>query len=239
LLYARSHGAAVEALPARPPRPLDRHWRQRQPRLLSHTEVGRLLAAALALPPLRAIRAATTATLIGLLWATGLRIGEALALDIGDLDGRKRLLTVRQGKFGKSRVLPLCASVCQALERYLEDPRRRVSTAPTAPLFVSCLHGRLGDCAAWQSLRAACAAADIDRPWPRLHDLRHTFAVGRVAAWYAQGVDVNVRLPALSTYLGHVSIENTRQYLVANGLLLQQAAARFDRQTSRLDQVRA
>jgi len=238
LAHARRHGAPVEALPARPARPLDHHWRQRQPRILSRTEIGSVLAAARTLPPAGGIRAATAATLIGLLFATGLRVGEALALDVGDLDRLARLLTVRRGKFGKSRILPLCDSVSEALERYLAHPRRRVSTAPSAPLFVSSRHGRVGYLVAWNSLQAACAATKIERPWPRLHDLRHTFAVGRLAVWYEERADVNGRLPALSTYLGHVSVENTRRYLVANGLLLQQAAARFAQQTSGLDEVR-
>lgn len=239
LAYARRHGAAVGALPARPSKPSDRHWRERQPRILSPAEIGSVLAAARALPPVGSIRPATAAILIGLLYATGLRIGEALALDVGDLDRRNRILTVRRGKFGKSRVLPVCESLCQALDHYLAHPCRRVSTRPSAPFFVSVHRGRVGHNAVSKSMRAACVAAAIDEPWPRLHDLRHTFAVGRVAAWYAQGSDVNARLPALSTYLGHVEIENTRRYLCANGLLLQQAAARFAQQTRGLDQVRS
>lgn len=238
LAYARRHGAAIEALLARPPRPPDHHWRQRQPRILSLAEIRSLLSAARALPPMGGLRPASAATLIGLLFTTGLRIGEALALDVGDLDRRDRILTVRRGKFGKSRALPVCESVCQALDHYLAHPCRRVSTAPSAPLFVSSLRGRLADSTTGHYLRAACVRAAIPKPWPCRHDLRHTFAVGRVAAWYAQGIDVNARLPALSTYLGHVEVENTRRYLSANGLLLQEAAARFAQRTSALDQVR-
>ena len=84
---------------------------------------------------------------------------------------------------------------------------------------------------------AACRIADIGRPWPRPHDFRHTFAVGRVAAWYRQGRDVDALLPALSTYLGHVSVEGTRLYLIANGGLLEQAGARFEHWTRALDEV--
>jgi integrase len=87
------------------------------------------------------------------------------------------------------------------------------------------------------AIRSACLAAGIPKPWPRPHDFRHTFAVSRVAAWYAQGRDVNALLPALSTYLGHISVENTRLYLTANGDLLEQAAVRFEHQTSALDEV--
>ena len=79
--------------------------------------------------------------------------------------------------------------------------------------------------------------AALPGPMPHIHDLRHAFAVRRVAHWYAAGWDVNAQLPALSTYLGHVSVENTRLYLVANGALLQAASARFARGTAALDGV--
>ena len=104
--YALRHGACIETLPARPPKPTS-YWRQRQPRILSAIEIGSLLASARRLPPVDSLRPATTATLLGLLYTTGLRIGEALALDVGDLDRSDRILTVRKGKFGKSRALPL------------------------------------------------------------------------------------------------------------------------------------
>lgn len=236
LAYARRHRAHVEALPARPPKPF-RHGRQRQPRILSTTEVNRLLAAARRLPPTEDLRPATTATLLGLLYTTGLRIGEALTLDVGDLDARDRMLTVRCGKFGKSRALPLRDSTSEALLGYLIHPRRRVGTERWAPLFVSCRRRRLADPTVRSNLQEACRTAGLAKPWPRLHDFRHTFAVSRVAAWYAQGRDVNTLLPTLSTYLGHVSVENTRRYLIANGVLLQQAAARFAHLTTALDEV--
>jgi integrase len=89
----------------------------------------------------------------------------------------------------------------------------------------------------WRALRKACLAAGISKPLPRPHDFRHTFAIGRVEAWSAQGRDIDALLPALGTYLGHVSVENTRLYLTANGTLLEQAAARFAHHTSALDEV--
>jgi integrase len=93
---------------------------------------------------------------------------------------------------------------------------------------------RLSYPGAAQAFRQSSHAADLE-PLPRLHDLRHTFAVQRVVGWYAAGQDVNAWLPALSTYLGHVSIENTRLYLRANGLLFEEAAARFELRTCGLD----
>lgn len=236
--YALRHGASIEALPARPPKP-SRHWRQRQPHILSATEVASILAAARRLPPADSLRPATTATLFGLLYTTGMRIGEALALDVGDLDRCDRILTIRKGKFGKSRALPLRESTVEALVRYLDHPLRPVGTAASDPIFVSCRRRRLSDPTVRPALQKACLGAGIPKPWPRPHDFRHTFAVSHVAAWYAEGKDVNALLPTLSTYLGHLSVENTRLYLTANGTLLEQAAERFEHSTSALDEVRS
>jgi integrase len=130
--YALLHGACIETLPARPPKPAA-YWRQRQPRILSVTEVRSILAAARRLPPVDSLRPATTATLLGLLYITGIRIGEALALNVGDLDCGDRILTVRKGKFGKSRALPLRESTVEALVRYVHHPLRPVGTDASAP----------------------------------------------------------------------------------------------------------
>jgi len=234
--YALRHQAPGEALPARPPSP-SAFWRKRQPQIVSATEAARLLAAARRLPPADGLRPATMATLLGLLYTTGIRIGEALALDVGDLDCHDRILTIRKGKFGKSRTLPLRESAVEALLRYVHHPQRLVSTAASAPIFVSSRHRRLSYPTVCSAVQKAYLIAAIPKPWPRPHDFRHTFAVSRVAAWYAEGRDVNSLLPVLSTYLGHVSVENTRLYLTANGILLDQAATRFAKNTSALDEV--
>ena len=233
--FAARHGARVGPCPARPSRP-PISLRLRQPRILSVAEIRAVLNASRELPPAGGLRAATCATLFGLLWATGLRIGEALALHVGDLDRADRVLTVRRGKFGKSRVLPLRASTVAAIERYLRNPKRPMGTAPDAPIFVSLRQRRLSHPAAAGSFGQACSAAGIVGR-VRLHDLRHSFAVQRVATWYATRRDFQVLLPALSTYLGHVSVENTRTYLRANGLLLEQACKLFETSTAGLDEV--
>ena len=226
----------MEALPERPVRPWQ-FWRQRQPRIVSAKEVGLMLAAARQLSPQGSLRPATAATLIGLLYSTGIRIAEALALDVGDLDRCDRLLTIRKGKFGKSRALPLRQSVSEALAGYLDHPRRPVGTKATDPLFVSRRRRRLAYPAARSAIATVCHQAEIADPHPRPHDFRHTFAVNRVAAWYQEGRNVNALLPAMSTYLGHVSVENTRAYLIANSALLEQAAKRFAERTSALDEM--
>ena len=235
--YALRHDARGDALPPRPPKPA-RYWRQRPPRILSTPEIENLLSAARRLPPAESLRPATSATLLGLLYVTGIRIGEALALDVGDLDRRERVLTIRQGKFGKTRVLPLRETTVKVLARYVEHPHRCVGIEESAPLFVSLRRRRLTHQTSVVALQHACRAAQLSKPWPRPHDFRHTFAVSRMAAWYQEGRDLNSQLPQLSTYLGHVSVEHTRQYLTANGALLERAAARFARQTCALDEVR-
>ncbi len=232
--HARRHGARIEARPARPPKSSARYWRQRQPRILSVEEVASILAAAHRLSPGVGLR---TATMLGLLYTTGIRIGEALTLDVGDLDRQDQILTIRSGKFGKSRALPLYKSTVEALVRYMEHPLRPMGTEESAPIFVSTRGRRLSDTAARPGIRRACLAAEIPEPLPRPHDFRHTFAVSRVLAWYELGRDVNALLPALSTYLGHSCVEHTRLYLVANGALLEQASVRFAHHAKALDEV--
>lgn len=234
LAYAKRHGASVMDLPPRPPKPMfcvNRH----HPRILTEAEFGVLLSAAARLSPMDSYRPVTTTTILGLLWTTGLRIGEALALDVGDIDFHDRLLTVRAGKFGKDRVLPLKNSTAAALDKYLHHPLRKKSASCSAPLFISMRGRRLCIGSFRGTYKQSWAMAALPGPRPRLHDIRHAFAVHRVAGWYVAGVDVNAKLPALSTYLGHVSVENTRLYLVANGSLLEAASARFARGTAALD----
>ncbi len=236
LSYAVRHGGDVESLPARPLKtPLP--WRQRQPRLVTITETRSLLTGAREYPPHSILRPATTATLIGLLYTTGIRIGEALALDVGDLDTKDRILSIREGKFGKSRCLPLLESTAEAMLRYLDHPLRPLGTEASAPFFVSGRRRRLSYPTARGAIYEVCRIAEISKPCPRPHDFRHTFAVSRVESWYREGRDVNSLLPVLSTYLGHVSVENTRRYLIANGVLLEQASQRFEHQARALDEV--
>ncbi|MEQ1735909.1 MAG: tyrosine-type recombinase/integrase [Rhodoglobus sp.] len=233
LAHAQRHGASVE-LPPRPPAP-SASLRKRPPRILTAPEFTRVFAATYKLETTNKFWSATTRTLIGLLFTTGIRIGEARALDVGDLDVANSLLTVRRGKFGKARIIPLRASATAALEEYLKHPARPVAARSTMPIFLSGRGNRIGHAGAAHNLHTACRVAAIATPHPCVHDLRHSFAVLRVAAWYEQGRDVDALLPLLSTYLGHVSVENTRTYLAANGLLLEHAASRFARKIAGLD----
>ena len=236
LAHARRHGARVERLPERPPK-APAYWRRRQPRIVSSEEMTRWLRAAHDLPPLGGWRAVSIVTLLGLLWVTGMRIGEALALHVDALDRTHGILTVVRGKFGKSRALPLHPSTVQALACYIDHPMRPIQASAASPIFASTRRRRLSQAAAQAGIDTAARAAEISPPRPRPHDLRHTFAISRLAACYAEGRDPQAMLPILSTYLGHGSVEATRQYLVANGSILEQAAQRFSAYATIEDEV--
>jgi integrase len=231
LTHARQHGASIEALPERP-RNTPSSIRMREPFVLSHSQIDRLLGATHKLTPGRPHVQATHACVMGLLYTTGLRISEALNLDVGDLDRRDKTLMVRAGKFKKDRLLPVPSSTVAALVRYLEDPLRPLARDPDVPFFVSRQRGRLSDVAATTMLHRAATLAGLEPESDsriRLHDLRHTFAVHRVLAWYREGRDVNVLLPALSTYMGHLSPAHTYTYLRSAELLSGEVARRFER----------
>jgi integrase len=181
---------------------------------------------------LRGLKGATYATLLGLLAATGMRVGEAIALQRDDVDDHAGVLVVRHGKFGKSRELPLHPTTTAALRAYARK-RDRVLRHPRSPSF---LLSRAGTRLHYKNVHAAFLrlvprvrlAAHRPRR-PRLHDLRHTFAVATLVRWYRAGLDVEVRLPALSTYLGHVAPSSTYWYLTATPELLHLAQRRAQR----------
>jgi integrase len=230
LAHARRHGAPVEPSPERP-RKTPSSVRLREPIILSVAEVGGLVTAARRLSPELPYVQATYPCLFGLLYSTGIRIGEALSLDVDDLDRREQTLLVRAGKFKKSRLLPLAPSIFAALGRYLDDPRRPLALEPDQPFFLSNLRRRLSYTASYEALRRATRLAGLPDGHGRirLHDLRHTFAVRRVLSWQREGRDVNTLLPLLSTYMGHVSPAHTYSYLRAAAILDGEVARRFER----------
>ncbi len=241
LLHAARHGVPVISLPERPPSASP--WtRAREPFVLTREEVVRLLEAAQRLSPKFPYSAATYVALFGLLYCTGIRVGEALNLDVADLDRHRALLFVRKGKFGKDRLLPLHPTAVQALERYLEDPHRHLSPSPGTPLFVSNKRRHFSHPAAATALRLAGELAgvrDAAGRTPRPLDLRHTFAVNRLAAWYREGRDVNALLAGLSCYMGHVSPAHTFTYLRAADLLLGEGARLFQASAAAIIEVGA
>lgn len=204
--------------------PTRRRWRP--PFIYSEADIVALMEEAGRSIP-QPLRAATYETLIGLLAATGLRIGEAIRLDRRDIDFSDGVLAVRESKFGKSRQVPLQSGTLQALEQY---SRRREELCPhpsSESFFVSLRGTRIIYACAWPTFRMLCEEAGVGvggTRRPRIHDLRHTFAVRTLLGWYRDGLDVQVRLPWLSTYLGHREPRYTYHYLSAAPELLGHAA---------------
>lgn len=200
------------------------------PYLYSDQEIGRLLTEAAALRP--PLRATSHYTLIGLLAVSGMRIGEALRLDRDDVDLDAGVLTIHLTKFGKSRQLPLHPSTTAALARY-DRQRDELYPKPKAPsFFVSTRGNRMDKSAVQKVFRDLCRRAGIERVWgspqPRLHDIRHAFAVQTLLDWHRSGADVHARMLWLSTYLGHAEPSDTYRYLTAAPELLALAAARLE-----------
>jgi len=201
------------------------------PYLYSDADIAALISATASLrTPLRRV---TFATLIGLLAVTGIRVGEAIALDRGDLDTTVGLLTVRHGKFDKARLVPLHPTSLAALQGYLRRRDRLTPLPGTMALFVSSAGTRLLYCnvhATWKQLitRSGLRARSASCR-PRIHDLRHSFAVRAMLDAYAAGEDGQQRLTLLSTWLGHVHPASTYWYLSASPELMTVAAQRLER----------
>jgi integrase len=214
-----------------PPDLLADRSRRATPYLYTNTEIAALIGAAdgLRFP----LRAATYQTLIGLLAVTGMRIGEAIRLDRGDLDLAHELLLVRDSKFGKTRELPLHESTTRALHAYLRLRDRLQQPPQTPALFVSPTGTRLLYCNVHATFRQLRDAAGLrprsDRCRPRIHDLRHSFAIRTLLDAYHDEGDVQRRLSLLSTYLGHVDPGATYWYLSAAPELLALAGQRLER----------
>ncbi|MDA8381371.1 MAG: tyrosine-type recombinase/integrase [Actinomycetota bacterium] len=203
------------------------------PYLYTEDDVRALMAAA---GTLRSpIRQATFEVVVGLLWATGMRIGEALGLDDSDVDLAHGVLTVRQAKFGKSRELPIHESAVVALRAYVKRRDELFPLAGTPAFFVSAAGRRVRYDNFHQTyLKLVKEAGLVRRPpacRPRPHDLRHSFAVRTLTGWYRDGVDVEARIPRLSTYLGHAHPANTYWYLSAAPELLGLAVQRLEAAT--------
>ena len=168
-----------------------------------------------------------------LLYGAGLRLSEALSLWVGDVDLPVALITIRNTKFYKSRIVPLGPQLNQAMVRYAKNRKEAGhSQSKSAPFFVGCTGAPLKTSTVQQAFLRLRAHAGIRRTdgaryQPRLHDLRHAFAVNRLTAWYKQGADVQTQLAKLSTYLGHISIASTQVYLTMTPTLLGEASIRF------------
>jgi integrase/recombinase XerD len=207
-------------MPARPTRAA--------PYIYTQAQIAALLAAARRLRP--AIRAATIHTLVALMAATGIRTGEALGLDLTHLDLQAATLTVT-GKYGKTRVLPLHPSVLDGLAAYLRERDRHLPALTCPALLVTTrgtrlkpqlVHPVFRDLADQAGLAPASSASR-----PRLHDLRHTFAVSTMLDAYRSGSDPAAVLPVLATWLGHADPGDTYWYLTGTAELLAAATDRL------------
>jgi integrase/recombinase XerD len=231
--YLVSRGFLVSS-PFKEPAPhIQRTFR---PYIYSHDELGRLLEAiSQEQSRRRLLEPETLRTIILLLYGAGLRAGEALRLRPCDVNFQDRVLSIWGTKFFKSRLLPIGASLAAALANYAQQhqPVRPADEHP--PSFFTTRSGktvRLGLLeAAFVRLRerAGIRRPSTDRWQPRLHDLRATFAVRRLVAWYREGADLQARLPLLSTYLGHINLSGTQAYLPMTHELLAEASRRFER----------
>lgn len=227
--FAR-HMAGIDAATEVPPLgliPSRQRWRP--PFIFSPADQGALMAEA------RTMRwrlpAATHETIIGLLATTGMRVGEALKLDRGDVDWGEGVLLVRESKFGKSRQVPVLPCTLEALNRYGEVRDELGKRPSTASFFVSVRGTRMIYAVVQEVFRRLCTAARIGEDSdivPRIHDLRHTFAVRTLLEWYRAGENVEALLPRLSTYLGHRDPRSTYWYLSAAPELLSLAAGRLE-----------
>lgn len=224
--YLRNFDARNEV----PPKDLLAHRAHRvAAHVYSHDEIDALMAAARCIHS--PFKAATFETLIGLLAATGMRVGEAISLDSADVDLDGAVVIVTNTKFGKSRAVPLHTSTVTALDTYARQRRVRWPSPHADSFFVSTVGTRLIHTDINAVFRKLIAATGIRRPGerrPRPHDLRHTFAIRVLLGWYRDGEDVQARLRSLSTYLGHTKPTSTYWYLSAVPELMAVAAERLE-----------
>lgn len=205
--------------------------RRLPPHIYTDEELRALLSAAGQLAPRDGLRPITIQTYLGLLAATGLRVSEALALNRQDVGLDKAVITVRSGKFGKTRLVPLAPSTVAALADYRRQCERHAPWVDDDAFFFFDNAKRLNyDQAlyAFQCLRRRLGWERGNSRLPRMYDLRHSFACWRLRQWYADGVDVNWALPQLSTYLGHVNVSDTYWYLTAVPELMAIVTERFE-----------
>ncbi len=207
------------------------------PHIYHEKEIVELLSAARQLGPQGSLRPATFETLFGLMASTGLRVSEAIHLRDADVDLKRGMLIIRQTKFAKSRQLPVHSTTVKALARYRRLRARHVPTTADMPFLISSRGQRLGAPLGERQAHRVFNALRDSLGWvnrgahaaPRLHDLRHTFAVRRLVLWHAEGADVNQKILALSTYLGHAEIFYTYWYLTAVPELMALAGGKFER----------
>jgi site-specific recombinase XerD len=230
-LVARGHlpASPLPALGPRIPRSFQAH-------IYSHDELRRLLDATSVLETDRwPLQSLTFRTILLVLYGAGLRPGEALRLRCCDADLSARVLAIWDTKFFKSRLVPIGADLCKALDTYWTDRQQLPLLAETRSTFFCTNAGLVISLAKLEKVfvrlreQAGIRRPATDRWQPRLHDMRHAFAVRRLIIWYREGADVQACLPLLATYLGHVNLAGTQTYLTMTPELLGEASLRFER----------
>jgi site-specific recombinase XerD len=205
---------------------------KRLPYLFDLTKARRLLAVASNLPdtPKGPQRALVYETVFVLLYGLGLRVGEVARLTVGDVDFTRNILCIRETKFSKNRWVPFGPNMANRLRRYC-DQRYGETAATETPLFSFTQGRHIHPCTISQTFHKLLPQLELQLPPgvapPRVHDLRHSFAVGTLLRWYREGVDPNRRLIHLATFLGHVDPNSTAVYLTITDELLREAAQRF------------
>ncbi|MGO9776445.1 MAG: tyrosine-type recombinase/integrase [Terracidiphilus sp.] len=210
-----------------------------RPYLYSEEEIRRLLQAAESLASRHPLKPWTYYCLLGTLVVTGLRLGEVLKLRTGDIDWSEGVLTIRGTKFGKSRLVPLHPSTCKVLAAYAKRRDRFFAARAEAHFLVNQNGNRLDKGEVHRTFYALSRQIGLRAPsashGPRLHDLRHRFAMRTLVQWYRSGQEVERRLPVLSTYLGHVHVADTYWYLTAcpelMGLVVKRLEKRWEGQS--------
>jgi integrase/recombinase XerD len=204
-----------------------------KPHIYSADELRALLEASLRIPSRTwSLQARTIYTMLLVAYATGLRAGEVGRLCIKDVDIEASTLLVRNTKFFKSRLVPVSGSLACSLRTFFGTRASRQPNDRAAPFFLNRqLRAVSGEClrAAFCKLIKAVGVRGNGTRRPRLHDLRHTFAVHSLLRWYRSGADVQAKLPLLSIYMGHASVISTHVYLTATSELLQHASQKFER----------
>jgi integrase/recombinase XerD len=219
-----------------PPGLLPGRYLRKRPYIYSDAEIRDLIRAAGQLASAAGLKGRTYATLFGLLAVTGMRVSEVVALDREDVDLDEGILRIRRTKFGKSRLVAVHDSTRQVLAEYARE-RDRIVRRPAAPAFFLSEGGdRVTACAARFNFAKVSREVGLRAPTagrhgrgPRLHDMRHRFAVCTLLRWYRAGLDVEREIPKLATYLGHVHVNETYWYLEAVPELLELAARRLER----------
>ena len=212
-----------------PPPPKTKRGGRRIPYLYTQSDLARMISLAGELAPANSLRPHTYQTVIGLIVCTGLRVSEALNLDVSDVDLTANVLYIRATKFRKSRYVPLHPTAASVLKKYAETKTRYFPGCENTAFFLNTRGKRVAYGTYYGPFLRLVREAGISTESRNstTHDLRHTFAVNRMLAWYEEGLDFRDMLPVLSTYMGHAHFEDTVYYLNASAALMAKGAKSF------------